>query len=207
VLRVLNDDLVQPSRGFGMHPHRNMEIITFVVDGSLTHKDSMGTEETLGRGSIQFMTAGSGIMHSEHNLDSNRPLRFIQSWVVPRSQGLRPNYGSMLGDDAAAENRKNQWSHVVSDVKSGNNRAPVQINQDCNVFVAELDSGVEPPALEIVAGRQAYLLIVEGSVMLGRVHFAQHDAGQLCGGQELSLKAGDAGAMVLLFEMAADGHC
>merc|ERR1719263_1909714 len=75
VLRVLNDDLVQPARGFGTHPHRDMEIVTYVVRGSLTHKDSMGTSETLGRGSIQFMTAGTGIQHSEHNLDPSADLR------------------------------------------------------------------------------------------------------------------------------------
>merc|ERR1719310_477724 len=83
VLRVMNDDLVQPDRGFGMHPHRDMEILTYIVDGFLTHKDSMGTEETIGRGSIQFMTAGTGIRHSEHNLQTSTPLRFVQMWITP----------------------------------------------------------------------------------------------------------------------------
>lgn len=78
VLRVMNDDLVQPSRGFGTHPHREMEIVTYIVEGELTHKDSMGTEETLHRGSIQFMTAGTGVSHSEHNRHPSKPLRFIQ---------------------------------------------------------------------------------------------------------------------------------
>ena len=82
MLRVLNDDLVQPARGFGTHPHRDMEICTYVVEGSLSHQDSMGTEETLGRGSIQFMTAGTGVRHSEHNLATDKPLRFIQMWIV-----------------------------------------------------------------------------------------------------------------------------
>jgi redox-sensitive bicupin YhaK (pirin superfamily) len=83
-LRVMNDDLVQPSRGFGAHPHRDAEIVTYIVQGQLTHKDSMGTRETLGRGSVQFMTAGSGVTHSEHNLDAKHPLRFIQMWFTPR---------------------------------------------------------------------------------------------------------------------------
>jgi len=74
----MNDDLVQPDRGFGAHPHRNVEICTYIVNGSLTHQDSMGTKETLTRGAIQFMTAGSGVTHSEHNLDKTNPLRFIQ---------------------------------------------------------------------------------------------------------------------------------
>ena len=81
VLRVMNDDLVQPKRGFGTHPHRNMEIITYIVHGKLTHKDSMGSAECLGRGSIQFMTAGKGVSHSEYN-DTEKPLRFIQTCVL-----------------------------------------------------------------------------------------------------------------------------
>ena len=84
-LRVVNDDLVQPSRGFGTHGHQDMEIITYILHGGLTHKDSMGSEETLGRGSVQFMTAGTGVMHSEYNLDPEQDLRFIQSWILPRT--------------------------------------------------------------------------------------------------------------------------
>jgi len=161
VLRVMNDDLVQPARGFGAHGHSNMEIITFVVDGFLTHKDSMGTEETLGRGSVQFMTAGSGVRHSEHNLDKERPLRFIQSWVTPRRSGLNPNYGSMVGDQVAAEARRQRWAQLVGDVAAGS-KAPVLINQDCNVFITELSPGANAPALHVAADRQAYMLCVEG---------------------------------------------
>ena len=84
VLRVMNDDLVQPKRGFGTHPHQNAEIVTYVVNGELTHEDSMGTSESLGRGSIQFMSAGSGIEHSETNA-GDKPLRFIQTWIKPAS--------------------------------------------------------------------------------------------------------------------------
>jgi len=206
VLRVMNDDLVQPARSFGEHPHRDMEIITFVVDGSLTHTDSMGTQETLERGSVQFMTAGTGVTHSEENLDSEKPLRFIQSWVLPRSRGLPPNYGSMVGDEAAGAQRRNQWAHLVSDVRSSN-ESQVQINQDCNVFVTELDPCTTSPPLEIRSGRQAYMLAVEGTFSVGAVDLACHDAAQVPGGQTLELHAGDSGAMVLLFEMVADGSC
>merc|ERR1712216_814798 len=100
VLRVLNDDLVQPARGFGAHPHRNTEICTYVVEGDLTHKDSMGTAGTLTRGAIQFMTAGSGVTHSEHNRSPDKPLRFIQMWINTRENGLAPNYGSAVGDES-----------------------------------------------------------------------------------------------------------
>ena len=127
VLRVMNDDLVQPRRGFGAHPHRDMEILTFILHGRLTHKDSTGTQETLGRGGLQYMTAGSGVLHSEQNLH-DEPLRFIQCWVLPRQRGLKPRYGSMAGDAAATASRLNQWSHIVSDVAAVE-RTPVKINQ------------------------------------------------------------------------------
>lgn len=207
VLRVMNDDLVQPERGFGTHPHQNMEIITFVVNGELTHKDSMGTEETLGRGSIQFMTAGTGIRHSEHNLKKGVPLRFIQSWVVPRRRGLKPNYGSMICGETDLAARKDNWTHLVSDVDNSD-QTPVKINQDCNVFLVELSAGSTSPPLSISASRQAYMLCVEGEVTTtaGR-SLSQHDAAQVRGPMSLELLAGASQAMVLVFEMAqtADG--
>jgi len=203
VLRVMNDDLVQPYRGFGTHPHRDMEIITFVVDGELTHKDSMGEDETLGRGSIQFMSAGTGVRHSEHNWHREKDLRFIQSWIVPRKRGLRPNYGSMLGGAAAEAARRDQWAHLVSDA-SGSAKTPVQISQDCNVFVAELSRGASPGTFELEPGRQAYVLCVEGEASLegDAAGLRRHDAAELKGPLSLRWTAGSTGAMLLLFEMA-----
>mmetsp|Transcript_52541 Transcript_52541/g.125498 ORF Transcript_52541/g.125498 Transcript_52541/m.125498 type:complete len:312 (+) Transcript_52541:82-1017(+) len=206
VLRVMNDDLVQPLRGFGTHPHRDMEIITFVVEGQLTHQDSMGTKETLGRGSIQFMTAGSGVRHSEHNFQKAAPLRFIQSWVVPRQRGLTPNYGSYNGTgQASAEARRDKWLHLVADVRADRSvTAPVRINQDCNVYVTELSPGANAPSLKIGEHRQAYMLCVEGDVVKGlqKKQLRRHDAAELKGPLALDLEAGPDGALVLLFEMA-----
>lgn len=165
VLRVMNDDLVMPDRGFGTHGHSNMEIVTYIVRGSLTHKDSMGTEETLGRGSVQFMTAGRGVRHSEFNLSKEKGLRFIQTWIVPRRNGLIPNYGSF---DPAGEGGKdvctanNQWRHLVSDVQDSSTNTPVQIEQDANLYVAELDAG-HSLDLQVKSNRMAYVLCVEGS--------------------------------------------
>eukprot|EP00419_Tripos_fusus_P023665 CAMPEP_0172699132 /NCGR_PEP_ID=MMETSP1074-20121228/29967_1 /TAXON_ID=2916 /ORGANISM="Ceratium fusus, Strain PA161109" /LENGTH=285 /DNA_ID=CAMNT_0013520285 /DNA_START=9 /DNA_END=866 /DNA_ORIENTATION=+ len=207
VLRVMNDDLVQPMRGFGSHPHRDMEIVTFIVDGQLTHKDSTGTEETIGRGSIQFMTAGTGIRHSEHNLQPRTPLRFVQMWVVPRRRGLRPNYGSMLGDEMAAASRRDHWAQVVSDVE-GPVPAPVQINQDCSMFVAELSPNASAPSFDLQDGRQAYMLCLEGTVWIrgdeGGKHILlrRHDAAELTGGLALDLLAGPEGTFALLVEMS-----
>ncbi|CAJ1356949.1 unnamed protein product [Effrenium voratum] len=202
VLRVMNDDLVQPKRGFGTHPHRDMEIMTFIIHGKLTHKDSMGTEETLGRGGVQFMTAGTGIRHSEHNLQEEA-LRFVQCWVVPRRRGLRPAYGSMAGTPEAEEARRNQWAHVASDAE-GQHRTPVKVQQDCNVFVAELQPGKKLPALQLEPGRQAYMLCVEGSVQLEKaVQLEAHDACEVKGPTSLEPTAGSKGGFLLLFEMGA----
>lgn len=181
VLRVMNDDLVQPDRGFGEHPHRDVEICTYIVHGELTHKDSMGTAETLPRGSIQFMTAGSGVSHSEHNLSKTGSLRFIQIWLSTRQRGLRPNYGSSTG---VCADRVNKWAWLVGDDKDTASPAPIKINQDANIFVTEIDAG-QSVAMEIKQGRQAYLLSVEGSVNVGEgdnsVSLAQHDAMEIRG--------------------------
>mmetsp|Transcript_36523 Transcript_36523/g.37193 ORF Transcript_36523/g.37193 Transcript_36523/m.37193 type:complete len:288 (+) Transcript_36523:1-864(+) len=214
VLRVMNDDLVQPDRGFGTHPHANMEIATYVVNGSLTHKDSMGTEESLSRGSIQFMTAGTGVRHSEYNLDKSTPLRFIQMWIVPRTRSLQPNYGSMSGEQSPS--RLNQWAHLVSDVKS-TVLTPVKINQDVNIYVAEIAQG-NTLALEIKASRQAYFLQIEGQSQIKNgsetVVLDQHEAAELYAGlraDENSLQLevsanGDSTAHCLVVEMKQDGN-
>mmetsp|Transcript_2186 Transcript_2186/g.3439 ORF Transcript_2186/g.3439 Transcript_2186/m.3439 type:complete len:326 (+) Transcript_2186:63-1040(+) len=227
ILRVMNDDLVQPDRGFGAHPHREVEICTYVVKGKLTHKDSMGTSETLGRGAIQFMTAGTGVTHSEHNLDKNDPLRFVQIWINTRTHGLKPNYGSMEGGNCAA--RTNQWSHLVSDVKDETPTA-VKINQDANIHVTEVMPG-QSVDFELKAGRQAYLLCVEGDAHLKMTaadatagsgsgleeeqQLQQHDSAEVFGPSTLTIAPLDSSATtnestpgaahVLLVEMAYTG--
>ena len=115
-----------------------MEIVTFVVDGLLTHKDSLGTEETIGRGGIQYMTAGTGVLHSEHNVHE-QPLRFVQCWVVPRQRGLPPNYGSMPGSAVNRNSMRNQWFHAASDVLKPES-TPVKINQDVMLSASYVDS-------------------------------------------------------------------
>eukprot|EP00288_Rhodomonas_lens_P017996 CAMPEP_0177701308 /NCGR_PEP_ID=MMETSP0484_2-20121128/6545_1 /TAXON_ID=354590 /ORGANISM="Rhodomonas lens, Strain RHODO" /LENGTH=264 /DNA_ID=CAMNT_0019212539 /DNA_START=175 /DNA_END=966 /DNA_ORIENTATION=- len=203
VLRVMNDDLVQPARGFGEHPHREMEICTYVVEGDLTHQDSMGNGESLGRGSIQFMTAGTGVMHQEHNKNPKSPLRFIQMWIVPASRGLKPNYGSMRGDEMKAA-RQNAWAHMVSDVKDSAVTTPVKINQDVNMYATELEASKSLP-LKINANRQAYVLCIEGSIDVSgdsvQERLAQHDAAEVVGAVDLQVTAGPKGAHLLYVEM------
>jgi quercetin 2,3-dioxygenase len=175
VLRVLNDDLVQPNRGFGAHPHRDMEIITYIVHGQLTHQDSHGNQETLGRGSIQFMTAGSGIVHSEFNHDETKPLRFIQTWILPSQRSLPPNYGSYAAP--ATCTNKNEMQHLVSNVNAADKKTTtaVQVNQDVNAYVAELELG-HSVDLKLQRGRQAYLLCIEGGVTVNGNKLNKYDA-------------------------------
>ena len=207
-LRVLNDDLVQPKRGFGAHPHANMEIVTYIVSGNLTHKDSMGTAETLTSGDVQFMTAGRGVEHSEHNLH-NKPLRFIQMWFVPRTHGLKPNYGSMKGD---AARRHNQWHQIVTDVNSkASNCAdvPIKINQDVNIFVADLDRGISLPAYHVEDGRQVYLLCLSGSdvKLADDTSVSIHDAAMVKSGSVVNAVAStESNASLLLIDVPSSSR-
>ena len=185
VLRVMNDDLVQPKRGFGTHGHSNMEILTYVVHGELTHQDSMGTKETLGRGSIQFMTAGTGVRHSEHNL-GDTPLRFIQTWIVPQTYGLTPRYGSLNGRNHQAE-KKNQLRHLVSSVDS-NEETPVKINQSVDGYAAELEMS-QSTTVHQKDERQAYLLCIEGELQVNGHPLKKYDACEIVGGGPVEIIA------------------
>mmetsp|Transcript_18944 Transcript_18944/g.47920 ORF Transcript_18944/g.47920 Transcript_18944/m.47920 type:complete len:279 (-) Transcript_18944:95-931(-) len=208
VLRVMNDDLVQPDRGFGAHPHANMEIVTYVVHGELTHKDSMGNQESIPRGSVQFMSAGTGVVHSEFNKSTSEPLRFIQMWVLPRKQNVPVNYGSLHGD---LSSRHNKWQHLVSD-RASSYKTPIKIEQDANFYVAELDEGVAVD-LDLRANRQAYLLCIEGSVSIEATtedavcaeKLDEHDASELFGPAHFTFAAEPGGAHVLVVEMEKDG--
>ena len=191
VMKVMNDDLVQPDRGFGTHPHRDMEIITYIVHGSLTHQDSMGSKESLGRGSIQFMTAGSGVRHSEYNHDEKLPLRFIQTWILPRERGVKPNYGSYDAQtsknvpkgetDDVCTALKNSVQHLASDVKNTKVDTPVKVNQDIDTYAAELELD-QSVTVNIPKGRQAYLLCIEGSLELnGGLTMNRYDGAEIHG--------------------------
>jgi redox-sensitive bicupin YhaK (pirin superfamily) len=206
VLRVMNDDLVQPHRGFGTHPHRDMEIITYIVHGELSHQDSMGTAESLGRGSIQFMTAGTGIQHSEFNHGDN-PLRFIQTWIVPTERGLKPNYGSYRANH---DLKKNQLQHLVGSVRDTSTSPPVKINQDAIAFAAELELG-QKVVYEVQSNEQGYMLCIEGGVSVNGKSLRKYDACEVTDGGTMEIVATETEdtengnvAHVLLFTMKAD---
>ena len=130
VLRVLNDDIIHPDSGFEMHPHHNMEIISYIVNGEITHKDSMGNEETLKRCEVQYMSAGSGIVHAEHNKNTSQDLRLLQIWIVPPKKNLQTLYGSY---QYKKEQRENKLLNIVS---PQNGSAAVKLHQNVNIFVS-----------------------------------------------------------------------
>jgi len=170
----------------------------------------MGTCESLGRGSVQFMTAGTGIRHAEHNLQHN-PLRFVQIWITPREYGLTPHYGGFDGTTAAAAAaRKNAFVQLVGEQgRTEHGSVPVRIAQDCSMYVAELEPGLSL-RFAIAKGRQAYILCVEGSLTVGGTAegddppmlMVRHDAAELRGEGTLQLTVGDVPAHTLLMEMA-----
>ncbi len=154
VLRVLNDDIIEPGEGFDLHPHKDMEIISYVVEGSLSHGDSMGNERTLTRGQVQYMSAGTGVYHREHNY-GDKDLRLLQMWIFPDKKNYTPDYGDF---SFTLEQRKNQWLLIASNKMSN---APIKINQDVNIHVIELDKGKEV-SFDIKENRQGYLVQIEG---------------------------------------------
>ena len=165
-LRVVNDDRFDPHGGFGMHPHDNMEIISYVVDGQLTHRDNLGNGSRLERGDVQYMSAGSGIMHSEYN-DTNEPLRFLQIWILPDEKNAEPNYGDHRFD---WEDRVGKWMPVASGEEGF---APIRIHQDMKVLVGVIGSD-ETLYYDLDPARQAYLIQIEGE---GMVNGNELDAG------------------------------
>lgn len=168
VLRVINDDLVNSHTGFDTHPHRNMEIISYVIEGELTHGDSMGNKSTLKRGDVQYMSAGTGIQHSEHNV-GEKIARFLQIWVLPDRKGHVPNYGEYRFD---WNERKNKWLHMVS---SNQGKAVIKVNQDVNISVLELEENNEM-SYSVKLGRQAYLVQIEGCSNINGITLYERDA-------------------------------
>ena len=167
-LRVLNDDLIEQGEGFDTHPHKDMEIITYVIQGELTHADSMGNKRSLKRGHVQYMSAGTGIYHSEHNY-GNETLRLLQIWISPDKKGYTPNYGDYMFDWNL---RKEKWLNIVSGL---NGNAPIKINQDVNIYVLELENAKEIDFV-VEKNRQAYLVQIEGESNINDIQMSPKDA-------------------------------
>lgn len=190
-LRVINDDLIQPNTGFEVHPHRDMEIISYVVNGELTHGDSMGNKNTISRGHAQYMSAGTGVFHSEHNFGEDQ-LRLLQIWILPDKKDYMPNYGDYKFN---WNDRHNKWLHIAS---SKNESAPIKINQDTNIYALELEKGKEID-FKVNEGRQAYLVQIEGNSSINEIELNESDGMEIVE-EDILIKAKET-SHILVLEM------
>ncbi len=194
-LRMINEDRVAPGAGFGTHGHRDMEILTYVLEGSLAHKDSMGHQQALGPNEIQRMSAGTGIRHSEFNPSKSERLHFFQIWIEPATTGTEPSYEQIRFDPKEKQNRLKRLAGPAD----GNGAA--RINQDAHVFVAELAKGAEIP-YSLDSKRAAWVHVVRGEVAVNGVALHTGDAAAVTGEEHLALTGGDAeSSEILLFNL------
>ena len=191
-LRVINEDRVQAGAGFGTHGHRDMEIISYVLEGELAHKDSMGNGSTIVPGDVQRMSAGSGVQHSEFNHDKRGITHFLQIWIEPRVRGITPEYEQK---HFSGEEKRGRLRLIASpDGAEGS----VRIHQDARVYAGLFD-GAEHARFELGAGRRAYLHVARGTITANGERLSAGDA-MKTDARALELNAGE-GAEVLLFDL------
>jgi quercetin 2,3-dioxygenase len=181
-LRVFNDDVVQPSTGFPLHGHSEMEIITYVIEGELEHKDSTGGAGRIGPGEVQRMSAGTGIRHSEYNPSSDTPVHLLQMWIVPSERGLTPSYEQL-------QFTKEQRTGRLLPVASGQDMpGVVKVHQDTTVYVSTVRPG-DSVVHQIAPGRRAYLFVIEGELAVNGQALAKGDQARIQTESELSFTA------------------
>ena len=193
-LRVINDDRVEPGRGFGSHSHRDMEIITYVLSGELAHKDSMGNGSVIRPGDVQRMSAGTGVVHSETNPSRSEPVHFLQIWIVPDRSGHRPGYEQKAFSET---DRRGKLRLVASrDGREGS----VSIHQDASVYAGLLAPG-ERVSHEPGPGRHSWVHVARGSIDLNGETLREGDGAAVTDERRLDVTAKD-GSEILLFDLA-----
>ncbi len=193
-LRVMNEDVVAPGQGFGTHPHNDMEIVTYVLEGALEHKDSMGNGEALRPGEFQRMTAGTGITHSEFNPSESEPVHLYQIWLLPERKGIEPSYEQKRFSD---EERHNQLRLVASrDADHGS----LLIHQDARIFLSKIDAGKEVKH-ELLESRYAWLQVLRGTVSLNGIDLGTSDGVAVSDERALTIQA-TTDAEIMLFDLA-----
>jgi redox-sensitive bicupin YhaK (pirin superfamily) len=192
-LRVINDDRVAPGRGFGTHPHRDMEIISYVLEGAIEHKDSMGTGSTIRPGDVQRMSAGTGVLHSEFNPSKTEPVHFLQIWILPEQSGLTPSYEQRKFPD---EETKGKLRLIAS--REGRDGS-VTVHQDMRLFAGKLNPG-ERADLELSTGRRAWVQIARGEVKVNDQALHEGDGAAVEREKTLAVVA-TAPAEVLVFDL------
>jgi hypothetical protein len=192
-LRVINEDYVEPARGFGTHGHRDMEIISYVLEGELEHKDSMGNGSVIRYGDVQRMSAGTGVRHSEFNHSPSELVHFLQIWIIPDRTGIDPGYEQKHFDVAA---KRGRWRLIAAgDGRDG----AVTIHQDARIYAAIVDRG-EQLVQPLARGRLGYVHVARGRTMINGVPLGAGDALKLRDEPQVKLDAGEP-AEVLLFDL------
>ncbi len=195
-LRVINEDRVSAGKGFGMHPHRDMEILTYMIEGDLSHRDSTGRGATIKQNDVQRMSAGTGVMHSEVN-QSKAPVHLLQIWLLPEAEGLKPSYEDRT---FTAEEKRNQLRLIAShDGREGS----TTINQDASVYASLLDGG-KSLGLALQRGRHAWVQVVRGELDVNGARLRKGDGAAITAESELRLTSasGNGQAEFLLFDLA-----
>ena len=192
-LRVINEDRVAPGAGFGTHGHRDMEILSYVLEGALAHRDDMGNGSTIRPGDVQRMSAGRGVRHSENNPSRDERVHFLQIWIEPGERGIDPGYEQA---HVGAEQKRGRLALIAGPAGSG---AAVRLHQDARVHAGLFD-GDERAELAIAAGRRAYVHVARGAIEVNGVPLAAGDAVKLTHERTVRLERGQ-GAEVLLFDL------
>jgi redox-sensitive bicupin YhaK (pirin superfamily) len=197
-LRVLNDDRVAAGMGFGAHGHRDMEILSYVLEGKVAHKDSTGENAVLGPNEVQVMTAGTGVIHSEFNGSPTEPVHFLQIWIVPEKEDLRPSYEQFAYDPA----EKRGKLRLIAGPEGGTNVGVAKINQDAEIYACVLLPG-ETVDYAIPEGRYAWVHCAEGNIAVNGIAFKEGDGAAISDEKTLSFAgAGDKGGEFLVFDLA-----
>lgn len=197
-LRVINEDRVQPGKGFDAHAHRDMEIVSVVLEGALAHRDSMGTGSVMRVGDIQRMSAGTGVQHSEFNASDEDPVRFLQIWIEPSAAGLEPSYAQQY---FAAEERADRLQLVAS---GRPDERALLLHQDVDLYWSTLSAGAAV-GYELAPDRLGWLQVASGAVTVNGQALTQGDGLALTGSLALRIE-GTAAAELLLFDMTSTGR-
>lgn len=193
-LRVINDDRVAPGEGFATHSHRDMEIITVVLDGAIAHKDSTGTSTVIRPGEAQRMSAGTGISHSEYNPSKSDPVRFLQIWIIPETVGLKPEYEQRAFD---LDKNSGRWLQIAAkEPREG----AVKVHQDVEVSAARLLAG-QQATYRLKPGRHAWVQVATGKALLNGAALAEGDGAAVSGEDVVEVAASEE-AELLLFDLA-----
>jgi len=190
-LRVINEDVIAPGGGFPTHPHRDMEILTWILEGALAHRDSTGGSGVIRPGELQHMSAGRGVMHSEFNHSSKEPVHLLQIWILPERRGLDPAYEQVKYSD---EELRGKFQLVAGP------QAPITIRQDANLYIARLEKGNEATHA-LADGRHAWVQIARGGVRVNGKDLEAGDGAAISGEKEVRVEAREP-SEILLFDLA-----